>query len=339
MQRSSVGIAEIVHWDNLARAFHKAALGRRGRGDVEAFRANLERELAQLQLDLMRGSVAVGRMRLFTIRDPKLRTIHAPCFRERVLHHAIMARVGPVLDRTLVFDTYACREGKGTLAAVQRASHHARYHVWHAQIDIRAYFASIDHEVLLRLLGRKLKNSALLDLLARIVGAYEAAPGKSLPIGALTSQHLANFYLGGADRVLLETSRVAGFVRYMDDLVWWADNRAIARRALVRVRNYLADELKLEVKQPVRIARSRDGLSFCGFRILPDRILLSRRRKERYMTIRRSWEHACLEGHIGAAALQSGYASALALTVHAEAKAWRRTELARRPVDPALEEL
>jgi retron-type reverse transcriptase len=339
MRRSAVGIAEIAGWDNLARAFHRAALGRRGRGDVEAFRAGLEDELSRLQAELTSGSVAVGRMRRFTIRDPKLRTIHAPCFRERVLHHAIIAQVGPVLDRSLVFDTYACREGKGTLAAVQRACQHARRHAWHAQIDIRAYFASIDHEVLLRLLRGKLKDHALRALLARIVGAYGTAPGKGLPIGALTSQHLANFYLGGADRVLLEACRVAGFVRYMDDLMWWTDDRTAARRALATVRDYLADELKLEVKLPVRIGRSRDGLPFCGFRILPDRVLLSRRRKERYIAIRQDRERACLDGRIGPDTLQAGYASALGLTVHAEATAWRRAELIRRPVDPILEAL
>ena len=64
-------------------------------------------------------------MRAFRIHDPKPRLIHAPAFRERVLHHALMAHAGPVLDRALVFDTYACRVGKGTLAAVRRCQQHA----------------------------------------------------------------------------------------------------------------------------------------------------------------------------------------------------------------------
>ena len=118
----------------------------------------LDRELSDLQADLIAGTWAPRPMRQFRIHDPKPRLIHAPCFRDRVAHHAIMAHVGPVLDRVLVFDTYACRTGKGTLAAVQRATEHAQRHAWFGQIDVRAYFASIDHAVLLRLLERRFKT-------------------------------------------------------------------------------------------------------------------------------------------------------------------------------------
>ena len=158
MKRSAVGLAEIADWHNLAAAFHAAARGKRGRGDVEAFRASLDSELAAMRAGLLAGTLKPGPMRCFRIRDPKPRLIHAPCFRDRVLHHAIMAHVGPVLDRSLVFDTYACRTGKGTLAAVRRASEHARRYEWFGQIDVRAYFASIDHAVLFRLLERKFKD-------------------------------------------------------------------------------------------------------------------------------------------------------------------------------------
>jgi retron-type reverse transcriptase len=103
---------------------------------------------------------------------------------------------------------------------------------WYAQIDIRGYFASIDHDVLLGLLRRKFKDRELLALLTRIIGTHRDAPGRGLPIGTLTSQHFANFYLAGADRLLLEICRVRGFVRYMDDLVWWANDRTAIRSAL-----------------------------------------------------------------------------------------------------------
>ena len=208
MKRSAVGLAEIADMHNLAAAFHAAARGKRGRGDVEAFRGDLDRELSALHAGLLAGTLSPAPMRRFRIHDPKPRLIHAPCFRDRVLHHAIMAHVGPVLDRTLVFDTYACRAGKGTLAAVQRASAHARRNDWHAQIDVRGYFASIDHAVLLDLLARQFKNRGLMLLLARIILAHEDSPGRGLPIGTLTSQHFANFYLGGLDRRLLEVCRV-----------------------------------------------------------------------------------------------------------------------------------
>jgi RNA-directed DNA polymerase len=337
MRRSAVGLAEIADWHTLAAAFHAAARGKCGRGDVETFRGNLDRELASLRADLLGGTFSLAPMRRFRIHDPKPRLIHAPCFRDRVLHHAIMAHVGPVLDRSLVADTYACRAGKGTLAAVQRAQAHAGRHAWFTQIDVRAYFASIDHQVLLGLLARKFKNQALLAMLARIIAVHESSPGRGLPIGTLTSQHFANFYLAGLDRCLLETCRVRGYVRYMDDAVWWTGNRAAARAAYAVARAYLETTLRLEVKQPVRIGRSRDGLSFCGFRVLPLRLKLSRRRRQRYAIQRRRAEHAWLDGRTDDRGLQTAYAGALALTAHADAAAWRREQLRRRPVEPALD--
>ncbi|MEI2808615.1 MAG: RNA-directed DNA polymerase [Albidovulum sp.] len=336
MRRSRVGLADIADWHNLAAAFRRAARGKSERDEVRLFRAGLNGELARLREALLNGSVEVGRMRSFRIRDPKPRIIHAPCFRERVLHHAVMAHVGPALDRALVDDTYACRVGKGALAAVLRAQHHQRRWPWYAQIDIRAYFASIDHAILLALLERRFKDRGLLALLARIVEAHHAEPGRGLPIGALTSQHFANHYLAGLDRLLLEGCRVRGLVRYMDNLVWWGDDKAAVRDALDQARAYARDRLQLTIKTPVQIGRSRAGLMFCGYRILPGRLLLSRRRKRRYAECRRASESAYAAGWIDARALQAGYAAALAITAHADAAAWRREQLRRHPLAPSL---
>jgi len=336
MRRSTVGLLEIADLHNLAAAFHAAARGKCGRGDVEEFRRNVDQELAALRAGLLDGSLVLGRMRRFRIRDPKPRTIHAPCFRERVLHHAVMAHVGPVLERSLGFDTYACRTGKGALAAVKRAGMHLERYQWYAQMDIRSYFASIDHAVLFGLLRRKFKDRALLALLARIIATHRDAEGRGLPIGALTSQYFANFYLGGVDRLLVEGCRVHGFVRYMDDLVWWTHDRTAARAALATARDYLEQTLRLEVKLPVQVGRSCHGISFCGYRILPGRLLLSRRRRQRYRAIRKAAERCWQDGEIDARGLQSAYSTAWALTMHADAAAWRRAELRRRPLEPEL---
>ncbi len=339
MKRSGLTLGEVADLHNLATAFHAAARGKRGRGDVEGFRRNLDRELAAMRAGLLDGSIPLGRMRCFHIRDPKPRVIHAPCFRERVLHHALMAHAGPVLDRALVFDTYACRQGKGTLAAVERVQHHAARFPWYAQIDIRGYFAGIGHTVLLDQLERMFKNEALLALLARIIRSFETLPGRGLPIGTLTSQHFANFHLTGVDRLLLEKCQVRGFVRYMDDLIWWGDDRAAVRDALAMASSHLEQRVGLTVKQPVRVGRSLHGISFCGFRIMPGRLLLSRRRKRRYRELRRQAEASWLSGQVDDAGLQRAYESALALTLHADATEWRRGELRLHPLAGALEDV
>ncbi|MEX1368356.1 MAG: reverse transcriptase/maturase family protein [Nannocystaceae bacterium] len=334
MRRSAVGLADVASWDTLCRATWRAAKGKRTRPEVVAFFADLHAELASLHADIMAQTVQVGRMRSFQISDPKPRRIHAPCFRERVLHHALIEHVGPVLDRALVDDTYACREGKGTLAAVRRAQQHSRRFPWTVQVDVRAYFASIDHAILRAELRRRLKDRGVLRLCDRIIGAYEASPGRGLPIGALTSQCFANAYLGPLDRRLLEHHRVAGMVRYLDDVVAWCRSRKQAREVLRDLERFAAEALRLELK-PGQIQRSDRGLSFLGFRVLPGTLRLSRRRRRRYVAARRRAESAYAAGWLDGVGLQAAYQAALAITAHADARGWRAEQLRRVPAPDA----
>jgi len=331
-RRSPISLADVAAFDNLAAAFWRASRGSCARSEVRRFADALGVELAALRRELLDGSVALGDFRCFRIFDPKPRTIHAPAFRERVIHHALMGCVGPVLDRALVSDTFACRPGKGSLAAVKRAQQHLRRFPWYVQVDVHRYFASVDHAVLRAQLRRRLKDPGVLALCDRILGAYQDPPtqGRGLPIGALASQHFANFYLADFDRDLLEREGVRGMVRYMDDVVWWCDSRDGAQQSLARAERLLEDRFALRLGHS-RVQRSAHGLGFLGFRIYPGCLRLSRRRRSRYRAARRLWEKAYAWGRIDARALQAGYAAAFAIAAHAESTHWRRRELARNP--------
>lgn len=331
MRRASVGLDEITSWDTLTHAFWRASRGRQATPAVEHARSNLDPWLAELGGDLRAGHAPEGRFTEFVIHDPKRRTILAPCFRDRVAHHAVMAHLGPVLDRALVHDTYACREGKGALAAVHRAQHHLRRHPWFVKADIRAFFASVDHAVLMSILGKRMKHPDTLDLCGRILRRAPVAEGRGLPIGALTSQHFANTYLGGLDRFLLETLRVRGMVRYMDDVVWWCASRRHARETRTEVMRWGAEHLRIEVKPTAQVGRSEQGVSFLGFRIHRGTLRLSRRRRRRYAEGRRNAERAWLRGELTGAELQQRMDAVIAITAHAEAAGWRRADLRRTP--------
>ncbi|MBB4199712.1 hypothetical protein CCR94_17165 [Rhodoblastus sphagnicola] len=339
MRRSALDLAEVADWRNLAAAFHAASQGKSARQDVVAFGRSLDAELASLRREILAGELRLGGMKSFWIRDPKLRLIHAPCFRDRVLHHALINFVGPELERALVFDSYACRIGKGTLAAVRRCQQHIRRFPVFAKIDIRRYFPSVDHGVLLDLLARRFKNKTLPDVLAQIIGGHSSSPGKGLPIGALTSQHFANYYLSGLDRFILETQKAQGFVRYMDDLIWWQGDKQQICETLEAVGQFARERLSLEVKSPSQTGCSRDGVMFCGFRISSGGLRLSRRRRIRYAERRHFWEEAFLRDEIGVRELQMGYDCALAITSHADSVGWRRAQLRRRPLAEALRDL
>jgi hypothetical protein len=331
VKRTRIGLADVADLDNLAEATFRAARGKRHRAEVGAFLSRLDQNLEGLRREILDGSIRVGQGRHFRIRDPKPRQIYAPCFRERVLHHAVMRPIGPVLDRGLVDDAYACRTGKGTFAAVQRAQQHARRFPWYVKMDIRAYFASIDHAILEQRLRSRFKGEEVLGLIHRIVAAHQDAPDKGLPIGSLTSQVFANDYLDPLDRFLLETRRVAGLVRYVDDFVFWTCKRAEAVRTTQEIQAFLARELLLTAKEPVQINRSERGVTICGFRVRPGTIRLSQRRRRRYLDARRHCEQDYLAGRIDAGELQRAYDAAHAITAHADARAWRRARAASWP--------
>lgn len=190
----------------LLAATQRAALGKRQRPEVARFLMDAERECLRLQraLRLPPNSPAAwrpGPAYSFGIRDPKPRQITALPFVDRVVHHALCAVIEPRLTRYAIYDSYACQVGKGQHAALARAQRFvaASRGGWAFRGDVTAYFASIPHEPLLDLLRRRVADRELVERLERIVRAYPAATGRGLPIGALTSQHLANLYLGALD--------------------------------------------------------------------------------------------------------------------------------------------
>jgi hypothetical protein len=240
-----------------------------------------------------------------------------------------MAHVGPELDRRLIHDTYACRVGKGNLAAVQRAHSFVRRHPWYGKLDVRAYFHSIHHQTLKASLRRCVKGSAL-GLCHRIIDGFHTAPGRGLPIGALSSQHFANWYLAPLDRLLSDHPDVRAVVRYMDDCVFFCDDKADALRVVAAATALARDALRLTL-HPGWIQRTACGLSFLGFRVYPGARRLSRRRQRRFRRARARAERAFAAGRIDARALQADMAAALAITAHADSRAWRRGQLARCP--------
>ncbi len=246
-----------------------------------------------------------------------------------MLHHAILNLAEATFERTLVASSFACRPGKGVHAAILHVQGLLRRWPWYAQVDVEGYFPAIDHERLLALLARRFKGAEFLALLERIVRACPAAPGRGLPIGALTSQHCANLYLDGADRLLLAHPQVHGHARYMDDILWVCASRDAARRTVEQLAEWLDAERGLRLKPGVRINRSVHGVSYCGMRILPGTLRLGARQRRRYAAGRAAWEMAWAEGDIDTAALQQGFDALLATTLHADASGWRAAELAR----------
>lgn len=331
MKRLAITLEAIAALDNLLHAVYRAARGKRTRPDVQCFLAHCDDRVQQLAEAIRAGQVPDGRYQCFRIRDPKPRLIHAACFEDRVLHHALMALAGPVLERALTPTTFACRRGMGHHAAVQQVQRYLQRFPWYVKIDIQHYFDTIDHARLEGLLQRLCKGRDVSALLHRIIASYHVTPGRGLPIGTLTSQYFANLYLDGLDRYLLESLRVSAQVRYMDDIIWWCPSQAQARVTLAQACAWVRTQRGLTVKPSTQINRSVHGVSFCGYRITQGQLRLSRRRQRRYRLLRQRWERAYTEGNIDALTLQRAYAAVHAITLPAESRSWRQRHLALHP--------
>lgn len=330
MKRRRIDLEHVADFANLAEAAHKAARQKRRRPAVQAFFRNLDQDLNDLSRDILEQRVPEARFRRFRIFDPKQRIIHAACFRDRVLHHAVMNLAGPVLDRALAASSFACRPGKGIHSAVAHVQDKIRKYPWYVKIDIEHYFDAIDHRLLLQLLSRRFKGHGFMALIDRILASHHTVPGKGLPIGSLTSQHFANYYLDGLDRHILETLGALAHARYMDDIVWWCADKPAAKQMLARVDAYIRQNRLVRIKPAsVQINSSRHGITFCGFRILPGTVRMGERRKKRYSALRRKWERLYLNGWINVQMLQQGYAAVHAMTLHADSRQWRRNHLQR----------
>jgi RNA-directed DNA polymerase len=194
----------ILEPDNLKLALLKALRGKRNSAAALAFCRDVPGNLGLVRQRLASLEPRWGSYRLFRISDPKPRTIAAASFPERVMHHALVNVLEPVFERQQICHSYACRPGKGTHAAVLRAFHLAKSGGCFLKLDVRKYFDSVSHEVVRRQLGRLVKDQPVLRLFATLLDSYHTAPGRGLPIGNLTSQHLANLYLSGLDHYVLE---------------------------------------------------------------------------------------------------------------------------------------
>jgi len=240
--------------------------------------------------------------------------ISAAPYRDRVVHHAIHNILEPIFDPTFISDSYATRKGKGTHAALNRFQDFARKAKYTLKCDIRQYFPSIDHDVLLKLIERKIGCKDTLWLIEKILSSQrEYGNGANfasiqtdrqigIPIGNLTSQFFANVYLNGLDHFIKEKLGCRYYLRYMDDFVVLHDDKNFLWLAKKEIQTYL-DEIYLKLHEnKCRIFSTEQGVPFLGMTISAERrrlkrqnVLRFKRRMRRYQELygydKIDWKH------------------------------------------------
>lgn len=286
----------VYAWSNLLLAAGKAAKGKRGRPDVAAWEHRLEDNILDLQSALRAGDYRPAPYTSFVVHESKRRLISAAPFRDRVVHHALGNVTEPLFEASFVAETYANRIGKGTHRALDLVQRLARQYPYVLQADVRQFFPSIDHAILRAVLAAKIADAQVLRLIDLILasgrevssGEYEVVyfPGddllaatrpRGLPIGNLTSQFWANVYLSSFDHFVKRELRIGGYVRYVDDLVLFADDKATLWKCRAAIVARLA-ALRLTIHPGSHPRPVVEGIPCLGFVVFPDRRRLKRRK-------------------------------------------------------------
>ncbi len=287
MGAPEISFDRITSIEALFDAHQRALRGKRSSHVATRFDGQLASRLVDLQRHLRTGVYRPLPYRWKVIHEPKRREIEAPAYRDRIVQHALHVHLSPVFERYFIPDSYACRVGRGIHSAADRVQHFLRASgddLYVCQLDISKYYASINHATLMRLLARRIGDTRVLTLLRIIVDStdsgtehdYLFAPDspyltsgrRGIPIGNLTSQLFANVYLHEADAFAKRKLKIRRYVRYMDDILFFHEDKTQLhawRRAMTA---FLETELQLTVNpRKVRVYPARAGVGFVGFTI------------------------------------------------------------------------
>jgi len=252
---------------------------------VIEFSKNKTNNILQLKKELENFTYKPSPLKRFVIRDPKTRTIHASAFRDRVVYHAVCNIIDPIFENIFIYDSYASRKNKGTLKAIIRFDEFKRKISRNGKLiksaknnniaqgyvlkaDIKHYFQSVDHEILLGIIKEKIKDENVIWLIRQILNNFdEEIKGKGMPLGNLTSQFFANVYLNKFDYFVKYGLKAKYYIRYVDDFVILHNNREILCEYKEKINIYLK-ALKLELHpDKSKIVPLRNGITFLGYRI------------------------------------------------------------------------
>jgi RNA-directed DNA polymerase len=267
---------EICSFDNVNKAYLKARKNKRYKSEVLQFTYGLEENLLNIQNHLQYQTYECGRYNEFFVYEPKKRLILALPFRDRVVHQALCNVIWPIFEKTFIYDSYACRKGKGSHAALKRMEYFLNEtgdNVYCLKMDVRKFFYSINHTKLKQLIRKKISCEGTLKLIDTIIDSVDD-PG--IPVGNLTSQLFANIYLNCIDHFCKETLKTKYYIRYMDDIVIFGNNKEKLWQIFKEI-NIKMKYLKLGLNNKTAIFPIKRGIDFLGYRRFPNAVILRKR--------------------------------------------------------------
>jgi len=297
--------------------------------DVLEFKFKIEDNLFQLHRELFTKTYRHSHYTAFNIQDPKLRRIHKACVKDRVLHHAVFRILYPIFDKSFIFDSYSCRKEKGTHRAVNRLEVFARKlsknntkNIFALKCDIKKFFDSIDQEILLNLIKRKIKDENTIWLIEIILKSF---PSKGLPLGNVTSQLFANIYLNELDQFVKHELKAKYYLRYCDDFIILGESEKELAKLIPQIGNFLNQKLKLKLHpNKVIIRKHGQGIDFLGYVALPYHRVLRTKTKRRMIRKVKQKHKEMKAGNVSKEHFQASSQSYLGVLGHCKGRRVRR---------------
>ncbi len=307
-----------VELEEVFQAYFSCRKNKRTSMNALAFEVEYERKLIELFEEINAGKYEVGRSVTFIVKNPVKREIFASDFRDRIVHHLIINKINPFLDKTFIFDSYACRKGKGTLFGIKRVDKFIRrcsknytQDCYILKLDIRGFFMNINSSILFKKLQDfffekypLLDKNLLLELSKKVIfneptencivkgkkSDWESLPkdkslfstpqGCGLPIGNLTSQIFANLYMNSFDHFVKKDLGVKNYGRYVDDFVLVHEDLDFLKSVVPKISKFLETHLYLKLHpQKIYLQHYSKGVKYLGAFINQNRIFLNNRTK------------------------------------------------------------
>lgn len=263
--------ADVCDFYNLLEAHKKSKRGKGSKNEVMQFEMELNYNIMCLKRELESKTYKISGYNSFKVYEPKEREIMSLSYRDRIVQHSLCDNVlEPYLDKRLDYDNAACRKGKGTHFALDRLKRFLKdaYNKWGGEYyvlkcDIRKYFYNINHDILKSMLYPHIEDKDILWLLDTIIDSTKENVG--LPIGNMSSQWFAIFYLDIMDQFIRKELKIPYYTRYMDDFVLIRKDKAYLKECRRKLETFLLENLHLELNEKTQIFPVKNGIDYLGF--------------------------------------------------------------------------
>jgi retron-type reverse transcriptase len=315
---------DVICIENIFIAWRNFSVGKKSKSEVARFELKLEENLFALYEELLSETWNPKLYTKFLVCDPKLREIHKADIRDMIVYQALYQQLYQIFDPLFIFDSYSSRKMKGTHAGVERFAEFSRKVSknytkggYVLKCDIKKFFDSIDHKILLKLICRKIADEKLIAIIEKVIDSFEKSMGKGLPLGNVTSQLFSNIYLNELDQFIKHALQAKYYVRYCDDFVILSDSLGFLDFCLMEIKNFCREKLQVELHpNKVEIRKLNSGTDFLGYVALPHRKVLRIKTKNRILQKIEKLRNDFGEGKISQEKLEQVIQSYLGMLKH-----------------------